>query len=759
MNQSLIDVEHAGTGEHHVSLDGCAPTPLASYLKALGVLRIIAEQVDPHAKGCWRDESFIVVSRLDANELEAFFLGGYMPTPIVAPWGARSGFYPGSSESAARAALERIAASGLDRVAAFKDVIEEVHNLLERLGMTDKVRDEAKLELLRACRAELPDHLLPWLDACYVLTDEDRAFPPLLGTGGNEGSGSYVSGFAQQVVACLIERRHDHALAPALFGTVRPGTGSGQTPGQFAPLAAGGPNATTGFEGGSMLNPWDFLLCLEGTLLFAAVATKRLEVASGGALAFPFTVRAVGSGAGGVALADEANARAETWFPLWDTPASLRELQAILTEGRVQVSGRTARDALDFARSVASLGVQRGIVAFQRYAYVQRFGRNVIAVPIDRIRVQRNPAGDLIDEMDGWLGVFRDLARRREPAPPARLRSLVARIEDAVFDVTRSKHAVHVQELLIRLGEAQEYLARSPAARERVPSVPRLDTPWVETSDDGTFEFRLAAALAGLHGVAVAEGGTGRAVLPMATHFAPVDERRRWAEGSAHDVTWSSGSLRDNLCALAHRRVLAAQRVNVSDTCWQPALRAPLGAVAALLAGGIDEYRLGALLKGLVLARTPQKLSVLRTDVPFVLPAYAVLKPLFVPLAQLMRAERQIARIASDGEVEAWSPGTPHDDAARPASRDAATVVRLLTADRTAEAVQIGMRRLRARRMPAATSLAHTAHPRGQLLLSALLVPVSDAALVKVLRSILRRDTHSHTPDDTSDTGDISHAD
>ena len=97
-------------------------------------------------------------------------------------------------------------------------------------------------------------------------------------------------------------------------------------------------------HGSTALNPWDLLLCLEGTLLFAAAATKRLEGTSAGAVAFPFTVRAVGAGAGTVALGDEANARAETWFPLWDRPASLAELAGIFAEGRVQVSGRTARE-------------------------------------------------------------------------------------------------------------------------------------------------------------------------------------------------------------------------------------------------------------------------------------------------------------------------------------------------------------------------------------------------------------------------------
>ena len=49
-----------------LTLDGCAPTPLASYLKALGILRLISSDAnhvsgraaDPKARGWWENERF-----------------------------------------------------------------------------------------------------------------------------------------------------------------------------------------------------------------------------------------------------------------------------------------------------------------------------------------------------------------------------------------------------------------------------------------------------------------------------------------------------------------------------------------------------------------------------------------------------------------------------------------------------------------------------------------------------------------------------
>lgn len=175
-----------------LQLAGCRPEPLAHYLKALGILRLVSEQIDPDARGWWADDMFWLRTKLSREELEKFFLEKYQPTPIVGPWGARSGFYPGSSESAARQALAEIQKSKKARLRSFREVIEAVQHLLDRLGVTEKPEtDQEKLRLMRACRSYLPDNVIPFLDAAFVLTEEGKSYPPILGTGGNEGSGSY----------------------------------------------------------------------------------------------------------------------------------------------------------------------------------------------------------------------------------------------------------------------------------------------------------------------------------------------------------------------------------------------------------------------------------------------------------------------------------------------------------------------------------------------------------------------------------------
>jgi CRISPR-associated protein Csx17 len=57
-------------------LKGCQPTPLAHYLKALGILRLVAEQKDPACRGAWIDDHFVLATKLTKDELECFFSGG-----------------------------------------------------------------------------------------------------------------------------------------------------------------------------------------------------------------------------------------------------------------------------------------------------------------------------------------------------------------------------------------------------------------------------------------------------------------------------------------------------------------------------------------------------------------------------------------------------------------------------------------------------------------------------------------------------------
>lgn len=635
---------------HEHPLPGCMPTPLASYLKALAVLRLVAEAGaegggDPDATGFWRDDVFVLRTTLTEEELRKFFLEQYRPTPLIAPWGARSGFFAGSSEKTAREALSAISDSDSGRLESYRSTITAVRNLLSSHGFDEKASDEKKIELLKICRAELPDHILPWLDACYVLTSDGRKFPPLLGTGGNEGSGSYVSGFAQQVVACIVRRMHDHALESALFGIAAPGVHSDQTPGHFSPEGSGGVNASTGFEGDVQLNAWDYLLCLEGTLFFASAATRKHEF-DAPQINFPFAVAPAAAGHGSYMIAEEKPKKAkrqvmEIWLPLWERPVRFDELKTMFSEGRTTLGARTIANGLDFARALAGLGVDRGLTCFQRFAFLMRNGQSFFATALDRYRVRRNPDADLIVELErrNWLASVRRHARD-ENAPNA-FRAAAHQLDTALFALTQQTDCDAVQTVLRRVGGIEAALNLSPKSQEsvRVPA-PRLSSTWAIKADDRSVEFRVAAALAGLY----LRDEQGRRVLHTRRHLTAVSEflngegDRAW-DPTSHLAVWGSGPLNGNLAALLHRRRLEAIALGVEGEVLASQTGATRNDVAMFLHGAIDDARIGELLGGLACVEwngaEPPRVNTGAHEEPALPPAFVLLKVLFTSESML----------------------------------------------------------------------------------------------------------------------------
>lgn len=119
---------------HVHRLDGCRPTPLAHYLKALGVLRLISEQADPGARGWWTEDVFHLATKLDKSELKAFFLERYSPSPILSPWLKGSGFYQADD-----AGLSPIENSTSARLENYRFGIRQCRLLLTKLEAADAV--------------------------------------------------------------------------------------------------------------------------------------------------------------------------------------------------------------------------------------------------------------------------------------------------------------------------------------------------------------------------------------------------------------------------------------------------------------------------------------------------------------------------------------------------------------------------------------------------------------------------------------------
>ena len=703
---------------HETHLHGCAPTPLAHYLKALGILRLVAEQADPEATGHWQGEHFVLTSGFDSEELESFFLETYAPTPIVAPWNGGSGFYPKDNATA----LEGLAGSATLRLAPYRAAIALGRQVVGRLSPEGSPSDREKERLLTHIRAEAPDELLSWFDAAVLLGADRPHYPPLLGTGGNDGRLDFTNNFMQRLVE-LIDPGGGASTAVArawlpgsLWGEATPWLPACAV-GQFSPGGVGGPNATAGFEAGSLVNPWDFVFMLEGALLFAAAATRRMEGATSGGFSYPFTVHNVAAGSGATGLKDERPARAELWVPLWSRRSSLGEMKSLFNEGRATVGRRSARDGLDFARAVAGLGIDRGITAFQRYAFLRRSGKAYLATPLARQPVRRAPDADLLAELDrgGFLDRLRSLARRENTANV--LAGRIRRLEGRLFSFVTRPDRKGVQGVLESLGAIQQTVGVSAADREALPRpTPRLTIGWVEAADDASPEFRIAIALAGIRAPN----------LPMAPHLAPVDPSGQKWDPASRLFVWRQGGLVNNLGHVAERRLLRAAKEGLEEKPFDFSFGVGEGEVAAFLAGATDDRRIERVVGGLVLVEPPDALGEGLPPAP--LPAaYAVLKPLFVP--------DRLLRFLGILAPEARLPLT-------------LALVRLLAAGHVDEAVDEGWRRLRIAGvgLPALLRQAPDgAGLDGPRLLATLLIPITPAALARQLRRLTPIDSHTET--------------
>jgi CRISPR-associated protein Csx17 len=558
-----------------IVLGGCRRLPLADYLKALGVFRIVAEQIDPEVRGAWSRGVFVLQTTLERERLLEFFATAYSPTPIVAPWNGGSGFYPKDTPDGIRA----IEASDTERLARYRQSIAICRSLVADLNLTERPKDDEKRAFVERLRAELPDDALHWLDAAVALEEDGAAFPPLLGTGGNDGRLDFSNNQMQRISEVMLGRDCDHALLrAALFdeparNLVRVAIG------QFRPTSAGGANAVEGFDRASLVNPWDYILAIEGSLMFAGAVTRRLESAAPGAASFPFTVRASGAGYGSAAVSDEADARDEIWLPVWSRFATCREIRAVFAEGRATVGARGARNGVDFARAIASLGIERGIDAFSRVGFLVRNGLSYFATPLGEWNVEHVPSAGLLADLDDWLLQLGRAASGKNAS--ASLRRAAARVDDAILGVCRRGRAEDVSELLVALGGIEAVCARSPKARESVRPLPALSEHWVDAADDSSVELRLAAALAA--------GGIRR-------YLSTARRRGRitlWADDDGSCV-WTDRPLVDNLIAVARRREIMDE--------W-PALEGSIAAgaadIAAFIAGDTDDERLSALVWGL----------------------------------------------------------------------------------------------------------------------------------------------------------------
>jgi CRISPR-associated protein Csx17 len=767
---------------HNIPLPGCTPEPLMSYLKALGILRLVSEQKDSEARGWWRNDVFWLRSpallkstTTDAGQEEArdvlarFFLEEYKPTPMFSPWNGDGGFLSDSGTSVDT--IKAIRGATAARLKSIQDAIGSVEQIplmaefrkkrdrskeLEKKKkshtLSDKEEEEIrqinarvkqiKRNVVNGIRTSLPDGSLNWLDTCMTLNMDGFSASPLLGSGGVDGRLDFGTNFLGNIQVLLTDQQAAVWLHQSLFGK---GTHLAESSiGQFSPGQIGGPNGAQGFKGTSLINPWDFVLMMEGTLLLAGAAVRRFDATGQRRASFPFTVRAVAAGFDSPASKDEAESRGELWLPLWTRPASLGELHQLFGEGRAEVSGRPARDGPDFARAVAGLGVDRGVSSFARMAFLKRSGKAFLATPLGRFEVSERESVDLLRQIDPWLDRFRRAVGDKNSPP--RFGTVLRHIDSAVFDFCRYGGKPLFQRVLITLGQTEKGISTAERFRSEkgIKPITGLSPDWLDAADDQSPEFSLALALAS---VDACENKIG----PLRTNLESVDWSKRCRAWTEKDraVVWNAADLATNLASVLQRRIMDGQRQGCEHLPLASAFAASLDAVAGLIEAELDERRIEDLLWGLMLIEgyglnPPSQSAIGSSKIP--LPRdYALLKLLFLPrpLAADRKGDRITWRLAREGE-----PGIT----IRPEPR----ILPLLRAGRVGEACRISTQRLRIsglQPMPGPLPAGNIRDAdwaelpsdprRAHRLAAALLIPIGSGAVNQLVQLVCRSQTNA----------------
>lgn len=765
-------VYESGSPQHEITLYGCTPEPLMGYLKALGMLRLVSEQqADPLAKGFWRNNEFVLQSRLDANELIDFFMTRYEPTPIFSPWNGDGGFL--SDSGAAYETIEKIKSLETKRLARMQRFIDDLRSTasLNQLGAaraesktlqdqynekyktkadkwkkkaTEREKEEyatitkkiksIKQSLIFMLRNEYPNESLAWLDSCLAINKDEIAMSPVLGSGGVDGRMEFSANYLANVIEIVSNDNSSTWLKKSLLGDGSPALVNTSV-GQFAPGAVGGANATQGMEGDSIVNPWDYVLMIEGVVLLAGSVSRKLGINQSPRAVFPFTVYSQAAGESSLGQKESKEARGEIWLPLWARPAGIGEIQQVLSEGRAELRAKQSYSAVDFARAVAGLGIDRGILSFSRQGFLKRNGLAFIATPLGRFDVHARAQVDLLRGIDRWLDKFRSACKvGQKGEAPSRITAALHGIDSAIFDYCRYGGRRQFQAILIELGRAERELMRDGrwAEKNSVRPLHGLSADWIDASRDASLEFKLALALAGIR----SNGEIG----PLRANLEPVHVGLRkdggtyanWAE-KGRAVVWNQSSLTANLTAVLTRRIQDAARQGRSRLpLWSP-YTVSLETVAAYLAGQTDDKRLEELLWGLVLidpggSRSGAKAAVQEMqNAPPLSRLYALLKLLFLH-GPIVYRERHW-RFASKEEVIII----------RPEPR----ILPLLRAGQIDQTARIATQRLRASGLQPMVTRDEKTWPeeQGRRLASALLFPIDSYSLDRLLRSVVREDS------------------
>ncbi len=592
-----------------LTLAGLRPDSFLGYLKTLGVFRIYASQADARARLEFRDEGAMLMTDRTNDEVEAFLRDSYTPTPILNPWNKGGGLAKQSKSPTADELMRRIEQTTVARWLPYRESIAAARAALDLADEHDGLKDQDRKKLVVALyRARCPEAALAWIDTAVVIGTRDAGFPPIVGSGGNDGRLDFGVTFAQYALGMMEgkpERGVDRAalLHDALHGTSSATLVSGSL-GQYAPATAVMFNISNGVGGQGLSNPWDYIFALEGAVAFAGALVKRANGADRPSYPFSFMSLAAGYGS----ASDGEDTRGEIWLPVWTGAATWPAVAALVRRGRLEVdvsnerttASRAARNGLDAVHGALTLGVASGVKRMERVVLAARNGLAFAGTSAGAIYVgeRRDPAlASLNRDTLQWVNRTASLEIGAQP------REAIRKYEEAIYAYgatpihDRIERARAFQEVIAALGRIDRTIALAPPRDHRpLPFLDRALLTQEGPLDDGSAEHRIALAIASL-------GASQGANPPMWLRYDLVGVRHGGTQlvyGSDRATLWQSDP-KAMLAAIAARRtrdVASAKGDGPARFSLEASVCAELRDFEFLLAEELDLDRIGQLVLG-----------------------------------------------------------------------------------------------------------------------------------------------------------------
>lgn len=411
-------------------------SPLSSYLGALGVLKVLNDQLDPEACGSWKEGRFHLETAVSDKDLVRHFASAYQPTPCLTPWNkpkGRKGFLHGEIPSFFSALTgERFAE--LHRIA---QLAARVLPLYANAGDLDKENKIRAFEHLS--REGDSDVFAEWLKICGVITTDAKGkrvirFPALLG-----GSGGFMgTDFGDQFVKSLLLAKEEHFHSAIFGGAARKVLETDGNTLIYDPAMRG--DGQQGYRIAVMdteksrANPADLILLAEGITFFQgyALTSHQDEEGQGGTRQASFTLAVVHNSAGHASsswLENKGQRSEELWCPLWDEPVPLREVRDALGQTAQLPLPRQLVTGTDFALFASQLGREKALSGFARYSFPPRVGQGTkipSLIELFPLTAHSDNRSDALASVAAFASILR--WRGGDPASPASYRHAAERV-------------------------------------------------------------------------------------------------------------------------------------------------------------------------------------------------------------------------------------------------------------------------------------------------------------------------------------------